>query len=197
MRRWKCPECGDGCLAPERPRTNDVRRYCLPCSEESGRLVERVCPALEKERAARYQRQQERQAKKREKERKKWTINGVRLDLELKKISKAAGLGRVPKLTIHRSRDPWARRTAGHYKPWNGSIHVTIKEGVATRGEILGLLVHEVAHARYAGHTKKFWKHFVALAEKTYKVAPAVDYGWAGWKIQEAVKAAIDEKEEV
>ena len=40
--RWKCPTCGHGLLAPTRPRRNDVRRYCLPCSSKAGVLVERV-----------------------------------------------------------------------------------------------------------------------------------------------------------
>lgn len=49
--RWKCERCGDGCLAPSKPRRDDVRRYCLPCSKESGRLVERISPSLEAQRA--------------------------------------------------------------------------------------------------------------------------------------------------
>jgi len=54
MKRWKCPECDSGKLAPTRPRRNDVRRYCLPCSERTGYLVERTCPAAaaKKQRAA-------------------------------------------------------------------------------------------------------------------------------------------------
>ena len=51
--RWKCPICDDGLLAPTRPRRNDVRRYCLPCSTKSGRLVDRVAPSLEKKREKR------------------------------------------------------------------------------------------------------------------------------------------------
>lgn len=47
-RRWVCPTCGAGKHAPSRPRRDDVRRFCLPCSEKSGRLVERICPVNEK-----------------------------------------------------------------------------------------------------------------------------------------------------
>jgi len=46
--RWKCENCNDGLLAPSRPRKNDVRRYCLPCSSKKGTLVERIAPALQK-----------------------------------------------------------------------------------------------------------------------------------------------------
>jgi len=51
--RWKCETCDDGLLAPSRPRRNDVRRYCLPCSAKRGTLVERIAPALEKKREKR------------------------------------------------------------------------------------------------------------------------------------------------
>ena len=50
--RWKCQLCDNGLLAPTKPRMNDVRRYCLPCSSETGKLVERVSPTLEKKRVA-------------------------------------------------------------------------------------------------------------------------------------------------
>lgn len=46
-RRWVCPKCNDGVHAPDRPRRDDVRRYCLACSAKVGRLVERICPAHE------------------------------------------------------------------------------------------------------------------------------------------------------
>lgn len=44
--RWICPLCGAGKLAPSRPRRDDARRFCLPCTDKTGRLVERTCPAL-------------------------------------------------------------------------------------------------------------------------------------------------------
>ena len=50
--RWKCDICNHGLLAPTKPRINDVRRYCLPCSSKTGKLVERVAPSLEKQRTA-------------------------------------------------------------------------------------------------------------------------------------------------
>lgn len=52
-RRWVCPRCSSGALAPQQPRKDDVRRFCLSCSEETGRLVERKCPALERQRSRR------------------------------------------------------------------------------------------------------------------------------------------------
>ena len=52
QKRWRCPVCELGILGPLRPRLNDVRRYCLPCSAKTGRLVERYAPA-DKAKAAR------------------------------------------------------------------------------------------------------------------------------------------------
>ncbi len=46
-KRWVCPRCGSGVLAPSRPRRDDVRRFCLKCSQKTGRLVERTCPVLD------------------------------------------------------------------------------------------------------------------------------------------------------
>jgi len=50
--RWKCANCDHGLLAPTKPRKNDVRRYCLPCSANTGKLVERIAPSLDKQRTA-------------------------------------------------------------------------------------------------------------------------------------------------
>jgi len=44
-KRWVCPLCNVGKLGLQRPRKDDVIRYCLACSEKTGRLVERFAPA--------------------------------------------------------------------------------------------------------------------------------------------------------
>jgi hypothetical protein len=62
--RWTCLNCGEGGLAPTKPRRDDVRRYCLPCSAKTGRLVERVSPSLERRREAQAARTRERSKKK-------------------------------------------------------------------------------------------------------------------------------------
>jgi hypothetical protein len=49
---WRCPNgLHPGVLAGSRPKKNATVRYCLACSEETGVLVERVAPALERQRA--------------------------------------------------------------------------------------------------------------------------------------------------
>jgi predicted RNA-binding Zn-ribbon protein involved in translation (DUF1610 family) len=69
--RWKCPNCGDGILAPQRPRLDDVRRYCLPCSSKSGKLVERIAPALEAQRTRRNEQRTRKAKKKRQSQRRR------------------------------------------------------------------------------------------------------------------------------
>lgn len=96
MKRWVCPTCSGGINAPSRPRKDDVRRYCLPCSAKTGRLVERSCPSLERVRAIKTEKttaqrlakqKEERAAARAERERraariKKWTEQAEREALE-------------------------------------------------------------------------------------------------------------------
>lgn len=52
MRLWACPNGRHPAVrGPERPRKNATCRFCLPCSQGSAALVERVAPALVRERA--------------------------------------------------------------------------------------------------------------------------------------------------
>lgn len=46
-RIWRCPDCEGGIRAPSRLRKVDARRYCLDCTAQTGKLVERVCVARE------------------------------------------------------------------------------------------------------------------------------------------------------
>lgn len=68
-RRWQCPNGEHPAVnAPEKGmRLDDIRRFCLSCSEETGRLVKRVCVAAEKARARRQEKTKKKQAKKRAK----------------------------------------------------------------------------------------------------------------------------------
>lgn len=65
-RKWKCPEDKHAAVvAPEKGmRKDDVRRFCLDCSVEVGRLVHRVCPVAERRRERQTERRRTR-AKKR------------------------------------------------------------------------------------------------------------------------------------
>jgi hypothetical protein len=53
--RWICPQCSTGKLLGKAPRKNATARFCIPCSESTGYLVERTCPALDRKRAQKAQ----------------------------------------------------------------------------------------------------------------------------------------------
>lgn len=42
MKIWRCPSCTNGIRAPKTMYRDDIRRFCLPCSQEKGILVRRV-----------------------------------------------------------------------------------------------------------------------------------------------------------
>lgn len=69
-KRWVCPLCNVGKLGLQRPRKNDVVRYCLPCSEKTGKLVERFSPSDISARKRKEKSKAERQAKASSKPRK-------------------------------------------------------------------------------------------------------------------------------
>lgn len=63
---WSCPSALHPAVRGlKRPRRNDLCRYCLPCSEVAGRLVERTASVLEKRRAVGRQRQAKKARKRR------------------------------------------------------------------------------------------------------------------------------------
>lgn len=65
--RWECAEgLHPGVLGSTRPRSNSIVRYCLPCSENAGVLIERVAPALERQRNAKTAMREQRRRTERE-----------------------------------------------------------------------------------------------------------------------------------
>jgi hypothetical protein len=132
-----------------------VRRFCLDCSKKSGRLVERVCAANERERETARARQSTKAAGARARERAKreaakavvdahfrgvHPVTGKTVDLrrELPKIWKAAR--RVePRL---RERPPRLVRSTG-WGSYAGTSYGEIRLG---KGAGYETLVHEVAH---------------------------------------------------
>lgn len=77
--------------APEKGmRRDDVRRFCLPCSEVTGRLVERLCPAAERVSAKKAERR-----KKRSKTRARKKSATQQRGVQAKREAKSAKLRRV------------------------------------------------------------------------------------------------------
>jgi len=66
MARWRCQKCGGALNAPEKIRKNNIKRYCLPCSERTGKLIERTCIAVATRQAKTEASKKKAQAKKKE-----------------------------------------------------------------------------------------------------------------------------------
>ena len=184
---WTCPSCGRGKLGPQKPRKNNTVRYCLPCSEDVGVLVERTAPALEKKRAAKKARTGER-AKKRQTVKKKsadslYVYGGFDIRKELKRMWKhpeivaEVGSEKPPRMTVR-------RRKCGKYSTgvsYGWRFVLTIHEG-ASPGQALTILAHEVAHEacdRRTHHGDRWRSVFTALVMDLYgadDIRPADDY---------------------
>jgi hypothetical protein len=169
--RWKCPSCGEGVLGPQKPRRDNVIRFCLKCSRKEGHLVERVCPALEKKRTASRERSRARvagkAAAKEERERARWTFKSgdlsVDLRVEAKRLLGLVGLSSSDVVVELRT-----RRRGGYTTGFSsgGRIVLTIPAD-AKPSVAIAVLAHEVAHEanRADGHGAAWRASFVELAE--------------------------------
>jgi len=157
QRTWVCPQCEDAVRAPSVPRKDDVRRYCLPCSKRTGKLVQRTCPALEKRRAERgaanKARHKARAERARERELKHYTVGGVNLKAEARTLwrllKNAEGFHPVaePAMRIRRSRRTRYGGKLGHYDPRRHEIMIRDYPGI-TPHDVRETLAHELVHAR-------------------------------------------------
>jgi hypothetical protein len=159
LKRWQCPLCGSGKLAPSRPRKIDVRRYCLACSEKTGELVERRCPTLDRRREAvaakKKQRRRATDAKKKADPR--WRIHTIwrRWRNWAPKIW-GVDAGRFETIRVVMSRSPGSSGSA-----WTARGHISLKIDPSTAvhtpdggesvirsnfADHLALLLHEMTH---------------------------------------------------
>lgn len=151
--RWECPNGKHpAILAPQRPRKNDVRRFCLPCSEQAGVLVERTAPSLERKRAAKAEFRKAKTQRLAEYKAARLEVQlvdavGVEhvVDLEALTRQALADMGyRRKRVKVDRQRRPYVR---GHAHPTLATpeIHYSIREG-ASYERVLELVYHEAAH---------------------------------------------------
>jgi hypothetical protein len=193
QRRWECPRCESGLLAPGRMRRDDTRRFCLSCSAKTGRLVERVCPALERQREQAKTERTARATAQRAKQRDRWLVSLVDAGGVERQLDVRAELRRA--LTDMGYFNGWAR---GH-KPTMDDLSVTIRRGGKRyhtgRAVIAGFRVwftfgsgasyesgmkvvyHEAAHLASpidSGHDAQFHR---ILAEALQKRWPWIVYG--------------------
>jgi hypothetical protein len=201
--RWVCPECAGFKLASSRPKKIATVRFCLPCSEATGLLVERGCPKLDRARETQAERDKARReravatkrktkkkarAKREETAEEKWHYGGYDLRVEatrLLKIARSEGYPcKKPSMT-----SSW--RHKGGYatgRSWGGKVHLTIPKG-SPAAPALVLLAHELAHEAAPGHHGSEWRWlFRALVNKGYGVV--VEYK-AGCSSRDLHKAAI------
>lgn len=207
MKRWRCPNCGSGKLAPGRARKDDTRRYCLPCSERTGRLVERACPALDARRDAKATARKEttQRVKGRERERltKRAVVEGLDVREEWKRLCSLGvvrlrlrdqGRRSIP-LTIGRT--ALKGHTTGHAY-YAGPVHVTLPEG-CTRGQAAAILAHELAHSvasHHAEHHGEGWRRtFALILADGYGVKVADVKAGQTWRLHQHVEDLLHEKE--
>lgn len=184
MRKWTCPRCEDTILAPDRPRKDDVRRYCLPCSEKTGRLVERACPARERERERKKRQRSEAAKRKRAADREK----RLAAKAKQRRLERGAGINLPAEFKRLQALFPKLRRTrfevkAGHGGSYGCRSRVTLRPaGLDTLGRVC-LLAHEVAHALHwtpvngrsrarddAPHGLKWRRAYARVLKEAYSV---------------------------
>lgn len=202
--RWVCPKCGEGTLAPSRPRRDDVRRYCLGCSSETGRLVEREAPAIRKATEERARRKREAREKKerreREREAARFVVDELDTRRELRRLWRHAEalnrervirvgvVGALPRLHVVRhSHGPYSR--LGSASPWRNEIRLNVGPGIGW-ASIADTLAHEVAHilvgydaADNRWHGDEWKDVFALLVERAYGFkAYRVPAAYGGYK---------------
>lgn len=158
--RWECPN-GEhaGVLGSTRPPLDSTVRYCLPCSESSGRLVKRTAPALERKRAARATTREERRRarakREADRERDRCTVDGLDLREELKQLCRLRAFaveGPVPSMAkqppeLHvRITGSMPRSECGVCFYPGDRIQITKWPGL-TADAARETLLHELAHA--------------------------------------------------
>jgi len=65
-KRYVCERCGTGSIAPGRMAPDDVRRFCIPFSVATGKLLPLICPSRERAKERTRQRAAEKRAKERD-----------------------------------------------------------------------------------------------------------------------------------
>jgi len=160
VKRWVCPLCGSGKLAPGKPARDDARRFCLPCSGKTGKLVERVSPAAqraaaerEERRVAAAERGRARRASRSLQERERAAAEaevypGV-LRVLLRRWARLNEWGadlRDLKMSVRRRADAYS---TGH--AYYRAARITLTVGTS-EGDGYATLLHEMAH--HAGHRR-------------------------------------------
>lgn len=198
--RWECPNGHGGTLGPQRPRRDDICRYCLTCSAERGRLVDRVAPVLLKKKSERKAKETKRRKEKIAKSRKRYeelfTVAGVHLVEEMcrfrsLKAFKGTRLGRyIPTLKVRLA----SKKVESLGRAWPGRwmIQIVNYPGI-TAEDVRETLLHELAHLAtpHHGHDVRWKAVFRCACEEAFGVRPRLPNRYHG-----EVTALIREKRE-
>lgn len=198
--RWTCPTGKHpGVLASTRPAKDSIVRYCLPCSMETGKLTQRIAPALERKRTAaassaaakaKAKRAREAAAKARRlaAENERYIVDGLDLRVEMKRLLKLKAFGgktgrlyrRPPTLVVSR-RTSSPRAYVGLAEPWRNQITIVSYPGLDS-ASVRETLVHELTHIVLGGcrdgsgknqwHGPQFRQTLTAAFKEAYKVLP-------------------------
>lgn len=205
--RWTCPNGKHpAVLAPTKPRRDDVRRYCLPCSEAKGRLVQRVAPTLEARRECAEEKRKlaakVKTERTREEETAYYMVHGVDLRAELKKLfaSKIAKqyahqmrrhFTVMPEIVVRTRSTPNVRRYGVAYT----SRHQILINRIPGHDQhmVRETLAHELAHILTPGHGHDHvWKSvFRQLVEEVYGVRPHVQNRFISTKTPTSASAQL------
>jgi hypothetical protein len=192
-KRWDCPNgVHAGVLAPAKMRRIDVRRYCLACSEKTGVLVERTCPAKEREQAKRKETRRKKGERRADGDREKKIANarartrrrherenvlGLHVPSHFYRVCRQTSMVvrtletlERPMPTVKVRRRHSGTYTTGHAYTASARVVLTVPTE-CTWGKLAVIVAHEVAHVCTADeeHHGPAWRNmFLAILEKVY-----------------------------
>lgn len=188
-----CPSCGGGVNGPERPRRDDVRRYCLDCSTQTGRLVERTCPALDAKRVASRERAAAKAASGRARAQRalqlaRSTSDGIDLLDEAKRYWRLPVMREQRRWRRQLPEIEWRRSRSGkrHTSGRSGGRWITITIGTDSL-EARETLLHELVHSAVGvdvGHGEAFYRVLTRAAREAWPDAEipnvvGIPHAWA------------------
>ena len=197
-------------------RKLNLLRWCVPCSQEAGKLIERVCPAAERERED----SRKRSAAKTATKRRRATVK--RQEVKAKTSVVVLGVNVPREVERQIAASPTLRRTLGRVRS-----RVSWRKGDGARGrgarwcgitiyghrfvgrhadDVRVVIAHELVHClvgrtRNPGHTRLRW-HGIAFHKALAQVAQElwrVDVGWAAdsrYDVDNRIHAALRERRE-
>lgn len=203
MKRWRCPKCGSGCLAPKTPRRDDLRKYCLDCSKKTGRLVERVLPSAVARRTAREMKRTVTaifaKHRKQWKEDDYWTVAGVHVRETAKRYWKVLSTitknrRAMPTITLRRSRkNPLQEtgRASDHRVVMTFGTHVD-------RAAVEITLLHELSHSSVGqkhNHDEVYNRAFVRASKELFDIGAVISRGYLPTRfIEDALRRRYQEE---